>query len=130
VTGADPFPNYTRLPRHVPTWVWHLGRLLSVACAIALCVVLIVAPATGLKLWWRLAIPLLPALWLVAPGLWRNLCPLAASNQVPRLLRFTRGLTMPDWYREYAPVVGMGAFIVAVASREPLFNSSGVATAC
>lgn len=127
--AANPFPNYTQMPRRVPIWAWHVGRVLSVALAIGECVLLIVAPARGLELWWKLAIPLLPLLWLSAPGLWRNLCPLAASNQTPRLFRFTRGLTVPDWYREYAPVVGMVAFILLVASREPLLNTSGVATA-
>jgi nitrite reductase (NADH) large subunit len=128
-TAANPFPNYTQMPRRVPIWAWHVGRVLSVALAVGECVLLIAQPAKGLELWWKLAIPLLPLLWLSAPGLWRNLCPLAASNQTPRLLRFTRGLTIPDWYREYAPVVGMVAFILLVASREPLLNSSGVATA-
>lgn len=126
---ANPFPNYTQLPRRVPIKVWHAGRAVSVASAIALCILLVVKPSTGLELWWRLAIPLLPLLWLTAPGLWRNLCPLAASNQTPRLFKFTRGLTVPDSYREYAPVVGMAAFVLLVASREPLLNSSGVATA-
>jgi nitrite reductase (NADH) large subunit len=126
---ANPFPNYTQLRKHAPVWVWHVGRVVSVAAAIGLCVVLVTAPATGLTLWWKLAVPLLPAVWLTVPGLWRNLCPLAASNQTPRLLRFTRGLTVPAWYREYAPVVGMAAFMVLVASRQPVFNQSGPATA-
>ncbi len=129
-TPANPFPNYTQIRSRVPMWAWHAGRALSVAAAIAECVLLVVDPHTGLKLWWKLAIPLLPLVWLAAPGLWRNLCPLAASNQTPRLFKFTRGLTVPDWYREYAPVVGMIAFIGLVASRHPLFNDSGVATAC
>ncbi len=128
-TPANPFPNYTQIPRRIPLWGWHVGRVLSVASAIGLCVLLIVQPDKGLELWWKLAIPLLPLLWLSAPGLWRNLCPLAASNQTPRLFHFTRGLTVPDWYREYAPVVGMIAFILLVASRKPLLNTSGVATA-
>lgn len=128
-TAANPFPNYTQMRRRVPIWAWHVGRAISVALAVGECVLLIAQPAKGLELWWKLAIPLLPLVWLAAPGLWRNLCPLAASNQTPRLLRFTRGLTIPDWYREYAPVVGMVAFILLVASREPLLNSSGVATA-
>ncbi len=115
--------------RRAPIWAWHVGRAVSVALAVGECVLLIVQPDKGLELWWKLAIPLLPLLWLSAPGLWRNLCPLAASNQTPRLLRFTRGLTIPAWYREYAPVVGMVAFILLVASREPLLNTSGVATA-
>jgi NADPH-dependent 2,4-dienoyl-CoA reductase/sulfur reductase-like enzyme/ferredoxin len=124
-----PFPNYMQMRRRVPLWTWHAGRVLSVASAIGLCILLLVQPATGLKLWWRLAIPLLPLLWLSAPGLWRNLCPLAASNQTPRLLGFTRGLTIPSWYREYAPVVGMALFIFLVASRKPLLNTSGPWTA-
>jgi len=128
-TPANPFPNYTQIRRRVPIWAWHVGRVLSVASAIGLCILLLVKPAKGLELWWKLAIPSLPLLWLTAPGLWRNLCPLAASNQTPRLFKFTRGLTIPDWYREYAPVVGMAAFILLVASREPLLNTSGVATA-
>ncbi len=127
--AANPFPNYTQIPPRVPLWAWHVGRILTVGLAVGECVLLVSQPAKGLELWWKLAIPLLPLLWLCAPGLWRNLCPLAASNQTPRLLRFTRGLTIPDWYREYAPVVGMVAFILLVASREPLLNSSGVATA-
>ena len=36
---------------------------------------------------WKVIIPTLPLLFLVAPGLWRNLCPLAASNQTPRALK-------------------------------------------
>jgi len=128
-TPVNPFPNYTQMPRRMPLWAWHVGRVLSVSAAIGLCILLLAKPKTGLELWWKLAIPLLPLLWLTAPGLWRNLCPLAASNQTPRLLRFTRGLTIPPWYREYAPVVGMAAFILLVASRKPLLNTSGVATA-
>ncbi len=126
---SNPFPNYTQMSRSLPLWAWHAGRVLSVCSAVGLCILLLVRPAQGLELWWKLAIPLLPLLWLAAPGLWRNLCPLAASNQTPRLARFTRGLTVPGWYREYAPVVGMAAFIVLVASRRPLLNTSGVATA-
>jgi nitrite reductase (NADH) large subunit len=128
-TPTNPFPNYTQLPRRLPIWAWHVGRVLSVCSAIGLCILLLVKPEKGLELWWKLAIPSLPLLWLTAPGLWRNLCPLAASNQTPRLFKFTRGLTIPDWYREYAPVVGMTAFILLVASRKPLLNTSGVATA-
>jgi nitrite reductase (NADH) large subunit len=128
-TAANPFPNYTQMPRHLPIWAWHVGRAVTVALAVGECVLLIVNPHRGLELWWRLLVPLLPLLWLTAPGLWRNLCPLAASNQTPRLFGFTRALTIPDGYREYAPVVGMVAFILLVASREPLLNTSGVATA-
>ena len=126
---SEPFPNSTQLPRRVPIAAWHAARVVSVAAAIGLCVLLVVRPATGLELWWGLAIPLLPLVWLVAPGLWRNVCPLAATNQTPRLLKFSRARTAPDAFREYAPLVGMGAFVLLVASRRPLLDDSGVATA-
>jgi hypothetical protein len=45
---------------------------------------LIAVPDTGLFVMWKVVIPLLPVLFLVAPGIWRNLCRLAASNQAPR----------------------------------------------
>lgn len=125
----NPFPNYTQMRSRLPLPAWHAIRAVSVLFTIGVCALLVADPADGLKLWWRLLVPLLPILFFVAPGLWRNICPLAASNQVPRLGRFTRALTLPDWWREYAPVVGMVLLIVFVASRRTLFNASGPATA-
>ena len=58
----------------------------SIVAALAVAALLIAAPDTGLFVMWKVVIPLLPVLFLVAPGLWRNLCPLAASNQTPRAL--------------------------------------------
>ena len=125
----NPFPNYTQMRSRLPLPAWHSLRAVSVLFAIGVCVLLVADPADGLKLWWRFLVPLLPIVWFVAPGLWRNLCPLAASNQVPRLFKFTRGLTVPDWFREYAPLAGMVMFILAVGGRRVLFNTSGPATA-
>lgn len=81
---------------------WAIGRALMLAAAIALVAVLILQPALGLTLWWGVAVPILPAVFLVAPGLWRNLCPLASSNQIPRWL----GIGM----RRQSPRLASGAF--------------------
>ena len=123
------FPNYTQIPSRVPQPVWRAVRITSVTVALIVAVTLIVEPDTGLKIFWQIIIPALPLLFFVAPGLWRNSCPLAASNQTPRTLEFTRGLTAPDWFREYSYVFAITAFMVIVASRKVLFNDSGVATA-
>jgi nitrite reductase (NADH) large subunit len=126
---ASAFPTYLQMRRRVPLWVWHVVRAFSVAGTLLLVVLLIAAPATGLKIFWRFIIPLLPLLFFVAPGLWRNICPLAAMNQTPRYLKFTRGLSTPRWLKEYGYVIAIAAFAAVVASRRPLFNHSGVATA-
>ncbi len=123
------FPNYTQLPSRVPLAAWHALRALSVAAAIGIAALLVVRPGDGLFLLWNLVIPIVPAVFLVAPGLWRNVCPLAALNQLPRLAGFTRGLAHTPLVREYSFVVGIAAFFALVSARKFLFNGDGLATA-
>jgi len=124
-----PFPNSTQLPIRVPLAAWQAGRFVTLGLGLALCVELVTDADTGLKLFWGLLVPLLPILWLVAPGLWRNLCPLAASNQLPRRYGFSRARSAPpDWTR-HAYTIGIAAFLVLVPMRKVLFNRSGTATA-
>ena len=84
--GRPVFPNYMELPRRVPIAAWHAVRAVSVGAYVALCVALFVRPAGGLFAFFKVVVPLLPILFFVAPGLWRNICPLAASNQAPACL--------------------------------------------
>jgi NADPH-dependent 2,4-dienoyl-CoA reductase/sulfur reductase-like enzyme/ferredoxin len=123
------FPNYTHLPAYLPSRAWHALRALSVASVLALVGILIWRPEIGLAVAWGVIIPLAPLLFLAAPGVWRNVCPFAALNQLPRLAGFTRGLVQTPRVREYAYVIGMAALLVLVATRKPLLNHSGIATA-
>jgi NADPH-dependent 2,4-dienoyl-CoA reductase/sulfur reductase-like enzyme/ferredoxin len=123
------FPNYTQLPSRVPAAAWHALRVLSVAAAVGIAALLVLRPEQGLFLLWKLVIPIVPAIFLVAPGLWRNVCPLAALNQLPRLAGFTKGLAHTPAIREYSFVVGIVAFFALVSARKFLFNDDGLATA-
>ena len=125
------FPNYLQLrsrSRLTPRF-WRWVRAGVVVAALAYVVLLLVAPAAGLLLWWRLTVPVLPLVFLAAPGIWRNVCPLAAANQAPRRFNFTRALTPPAWFKEYGFVIGLVAFFVFASSRKWLFNYSGPASA-
>ena len=68
-------------------------------------------------------VPLLPILFFTAPGLWRNICPLAASNQAPRGFSFTRALTPPDWLRRYGALISIVLFFGITSTRIAFFNS-------
>ena len=127
--ASQSFPNYMQMERRLPLWFWHVLRGLSLAGSVVVLVLLVAEPSTGLKVFWRFVIPSLPLLFFVAPGFWRNICPLAAMNQTPRYLKFTRALTTPGWFKEYGYVIAIASFVIVVASRRPLFNHSGVATA-
>ena len=76
-------------------------------CYLALCLTMFIAPSTGLFLFFGVVVPLLPILFFVAPGLWRNICPLAAANQTPRVLGFSRPLTPPEWLRRRGYLIAM-----------------------
>ncbi|HWU23373.1 MAG TPA: FAD-dependent oxidoreductase, partial [Nocardioides sp.] len=123
------FPNYTQVERRISVGRWRVLRLIAFALGLAEIVVLVLRPGLGLDIFWGVAVPVLPLLWMVAPGVWRNICPLAAANQTPRLFGFTRGVTAPKWLQEYGFLVAIGLFFALVASRKLLLNASGPATA-
>ena len=125
-----PFPPYTELPRRVPRSAWRYVRLATVAGYVSLVVTLFTDPADGLFALWNVIIPLLPALFFVAPGVWRNLCPLAAANQAPRVFGFTRGLKAPRWLAERGHFVAIAGFLVAVGLRRTVLNTHGFVIAC
>ncbi|HYB30874.1 MAG TPA: hypothetical protein VEF89_30040 [Solirubrobacteraceae bacterium] len=70
---------------------------------VAIIVILVAAPKTGLRIMWGIAIPLLPILFFLAPGLWRNICPPAASNQTPRVLGWTHALEPATTHSRRSP---------------------------
>lgn len=123
------FPNYTQLPQRVPQWVWYAARMMTVGLALGVILTLIIRPSIGLFVFWRLIVPVLPILFFVAPGLWRNICPMAAVNQTPRLFNFSRARTLPPKFKQYAYVVGIVLFFVIVPTRKALFNTDGLALA-
>ena len=122
------FANYLQHSTLLPLRVWHYLRVLSVAAAVAMAVLLFTRPTLALPLFWSVIVPILPAVFWLAPGLWRNICPMAALNQMPRLMGITRGLTHTPKMREYSYVAGIALFFVLVSSRKWLFDGNGWAT--
>ena len=86
---------------------------------------MIAEPALGLLLFWGLTIPVLPALLVIAPGLWRQVCPMAALNQLPRAVNKGRALELPAGLKSTAFSIALALFIGAVALRQPWLNQHG-----
>ncbi len=131
VLGTEPrpgeplFPAYTEMRRRLPLRAWHVIRTASVLAYIALCITLFIRPAGGQFWFFKVIVPLLPILFFTAPGLWRNICPLAASNQAPRWFGFTRAFTPPDWLRRYGAIISIVLFFGITSTRIAFFNSNG-----
>lgn len=111
------FPAYTELPRHLQRRHWRILRGVSVTVYLLVTILMFVRPATGLFIFFGVIVPLWPILFLVAPGLWRNICPLAASNQAPRVLGFTLGRNPPEWLRRYGFLIASALFFGIAGSR-------------
>jgi nitrite reductase (NADH) large subunit len=122
------FANYLQHSTLLPLRVWHYLRFVSVALALVIATLMFTHPEWALPLFWSVLVPILPAIFWLAPGLWRNICPMAALNQMPRLLGITKGLTHTTKIREYSFVLGMVLFFGLVSSRKWLFDGHGWAT--
>ncbi|AYF74124.1 FHA domain-containing protein [Nocardia yunnanensis] len=134
VLGIDPtgernlFPAFTELPSRIPLPVWQAARFVSIGLFLTLVVTMFVRPAAGLFWFFKVVVPILPGLFLIAPGLWRNTCPLAATNQLPRLFGFTRAATPPGWMQRRGYLVAVALFFGIAGSRLAGLDRSGIAT--
>jgi NADPH-dependent 2,4-dienoyl-CoA reductase/sulfur reductase-like enzyme/ferredoxin len=122
VPAANPFPNYLEMPSRVPKWFWHAMRIATLVVVGLLVWVIAAYPSTGFMLFWRLAIPLLPAMFAFAPGLWREVCPMAFLNQMPRTFGFGLNKTLPASWKNVVYIVSVMTFFALVSLRWVYFN--------
>lgn len=126
-SGVDPFASFPELPSRLPGWVWPIARVVSLGSFVALTIVMFLRPAGGLFVLFGVIVPLLPATFLLAPGLWRNVCPLAASNQIPRVVGFSRAGDPPNLLYGRGYLVGVTLFFGIAGSRLAGLDRNGAA---
>ncbi len=126
---SQAFPNYTQLRPRVPKKIWWLLRWAVFFITLLQIGLLLFKPDIGRVLFWQILIPLLPLSFAVMPGLWRNLCPMALLNQLPRTLGFSQENTLSDRWRKLALYLSVLGFLVFVLMRRPLLNDSATVLA-
>jgi hypothetical protein len=114
-------PQAVLLWRIVQTIVWFIGMAIFIA--------LIFFPKIGLIALWNVLIPVAPALLVVAGGLWRNVCPLATVNLLPRHFNFSKKKIMPATLQAKLQLAAVVGLFVIVPLRHFIFNTNGMATA-
>ncbi|WP_205528461.1 FAD-dependent oxidoreductase [Desertimonas flava] len=125
--GTDPFAAFTELPSRVPRWLWPVARVVSLGAFVTLAVALFVRPVGGLFVLFGVIVPLLPVLFLGAPGFWRNVCPLATWNQLPRVLGFARAGNPPDVIYGRGYLIAVALFFGIAGSRLAGLDRTGAA---
>lgn len=106
--------------RIVQTAVWLVGA------AILTC--LLFFPSLGTLLLWNILIPVAPALFVVAVGAWRNVCPLATTNLLPRQLNLSKRKKLTATQLGKLNLIAVIALFTIVPLRHAVFNNNGVLT--
>ncbi len=122
-----PANSRTVSPQHKPIWVALQAAMLLVG--VVLVGLLLFWPAAGIALMWNLLIPVAPALVTIAPGLWRNICPMATFHMLPQKLGIAQNIRMPEWGAAALGLISMILLFVVVPMRRIGLNVDGTLTA-
>jgi hypothetical protein len=101
---------------------WAALQLLTFVAGAGILLALVLAPALGLTLLWNVLIPAAPLLFLLVPGVWRNLCPLATAALLPHRLGWSHGLRMPRRAPAWTALGGVALLMLLVPARRILFD--------
>lgn len=108
---------------------WRGAQDAILAAGLVLVMLLILRPAIGLAVMWNVLIPVAPALIVVAPGVWRNVCPMATFSLIPRRLGISRGNILTRRRAGILALMGVSALFLIVPLRHISLNTNGPMTA-
>ncbi len=107
---------------------WRIPQIASWTGGLILLLMLFLYPDLGLTFFWNLLIPVAPLLFLISPGTWRNICPMAITNLLPRHLGLSAKNKLSANQISVLNLIGLIALYLIVPLRHALFNFSGSAT--
>jgi len=108
---------------------WRIVQFLALLGGAALVATLVYRPVLGLDILWNGLIPLAPALVVVTPGLWRNICPMATFSLLPRRLGLSRNKRPSKPMATVLAVIALATLFLIVPLRHISLNTNGPETA-
>ncbi len=126
-SSASAAGNRTVSPKARRVWVGLQGAMF--VTGVVLVGLLLFRPSIGLALMWGLLIPIAPALVTIAPGLWRNICPMATMHMLPQKLGISQSKKMPEWGAAALSTISVVLLFAIVPMRRLGLNADGTLTA-
>jgi hypothetical protein len=127
-TQTDLAPGAPELLSPAARLIWRVFQAAVWLVALVILVLLAFAPEMGLHALWNVLIPVAPALLAVAPGLWRNICPLGTTSQLPRHFGISAAVRLPPRLLSVLQATGIVLLLLIVPLRHVLFNVDAQAT--
>ncbi len=107
---------------------WHVAQKVSWFLGLFVIAMLFAYPRLGIHLVWDVLIPLAPALIVVAPGLWRNICPLNVTACLPTRLQRQRQVVPTRRQAASLQLAGVLALYALVPLRHAWLDRDATAT--
>ncbi|MBZ0136812.1 MAG: hypothetical protein K8I27_10605 [Planctomycetes bacterium] len=108
--------------------VWRGLQVAFFAVGVLIVAMLLFNPPLGLYLLWDVLIPVAPLLLVLAPGLWRNVCPLGSFSLLPAQLGLSRGRTISQAWQQRLLLGAIVLLLVIVPLRHVVLDVYGVVT--
>jgi hypothetical protein len=119
-SGAALSPRSATIWKIVQAIVWLIGAVI-LTC-------LLFFPKLGVLLFWNILIPVAPLLFVVALGVWRNVCPLGITTLIPRRWGLSKRKKLNATQMGVLNFIAVIALYIIVPLRHAVFNRNGVAT--
>ncbi|MGH2389195.1 MAG: hypothetical protein ACRDIE_13405 [Chloroflexota bacterium] len=126
---ALPMAATRRVEQRTRYRFWPVARTVGVTGAVCVIGLNLVDPTLGLTLFWNGLIAYLPLLFLVAPGIWRNVCPMATLNGLPRRLGKPGRRRLSAKAQRRTPFIAGALFFLLVPLRASGLDRDGHALA-
>lgn len=108
---------------------WRIAQALVFLLGLAIIVALFWWPEVGLLALWSVLIPVAPLLLVLAPGIWRNICPLASAALFPRHMGFSAHRQIPVKAQGWLALTGLTLLLLIVPLRHTVLDTNGPVTA-
>ncbi|RLD26841.1 MAG: ferredoxin [Bacteroidetes bacterium] len=108
---------------------WRIAQILVGIIGLGIFFALIFFPEIGIHAFWNVLIPVAPALFVVAVGLWRNVCPLASTSLISRHLGLARNKKLKPKQQARLQLISVILLLLIVPLRHTIFDTNGPATA-
>ena len=126
-TTATPFKSGKDLSQKSKA-IWKAAQSGVWLVGVTILFCLLFFPPVGLILFWNILIPVAPALFVVAVGVWRNVCPLATTNLMPRTFGLSQRKKLTAVQLGKLNLIAVIALFAIVPLRHAIFNNNGPAT--
>lgn len=108
--------------------IWRVLQFLVWIVGLVILYLLLFQPSIGVLVFWNILIPVAPLLFVLAVGVWRNVCPLGITNLLPRHFGLSKKRHLTVTQLGIFNFIGILLLFSIVPLRHAIFNNDGVAT--